>query len=177
MGLNTKMDSLINLLNGVSVSEKTFEESLDSIIDKMETTDVHDPEYEIERLFLNNRKLKYINHLIKKHKPDHPKFFKCLDLFLEEIDKKTQCYLKQFDWYNNTEFDETIQEEILEMKEYFEDSLNQNDTTKKLKIIIKAYRILVSIVDELRVTIPFVDIEIEFKEQFKKRKRESESEL
>jgi len=167
------MENLIHLLNNVSVGEsKFFDEMLDSLINKLDNHQLHDPEYELQQVFLNHSKLNYVSRLIAKHQPDNPKFFKCLKFYLETIDKKTQVFLMKINWSDLSEYDEDDQVKILEMKDSFEESLSQNDVLEKLSTLVHAYSTLVYILDEIKDTAIIIDMEPEFKQQFKKRKRD-----
>ena len=86
---------------------------------------------------------------------------KSLSRFMEQIDKVTQYYLKMIDW--NTE-SKIIEEFLLK-------SLNFNDPFQKLDYIIKAYDILIPIIEDYNKEKHIQKIDDpEFFKTFKKRK-------
>ena len=145
------IDSLIKSIErfGITHQEKTFDDELDTIITRMKTVDMDDdPDYQWEILQTNYRKLKHIYELIKFHNLNlQAKFMESLDKFMEIIDKQTQVYLAQIDWY---EADKTFRIDSLMIRNSLEESLNQNDTIKKIKYVIDAYRTLIYIVEDIR---------------------------
>jgi hypothetical protein len=159
------MESLIKALENTSVNE-SFDEQLDNIISKLESSHV-DESFEFEELSKNYSRLVYLDKLIRKHNPDSPKFFKCLNLFMEEVDKKTQYYLKDIYWEHDQEVPIPVLQKI---KKYLEESLNSNDPVIKLNLILSAYFILVPIVENLNHQKIEIDVDDDFKQQFKKRK-------
>ena len=57
----------------------------------------------------------------------------------------------------------------MEIKENFEHSLNKS-STEKIKFLLKAFNILVPIIEEFRKERIVIEVDDEFKQQFKKRK-------
>jgi hypothetical protein len=152
------LDSLINSISRFGISHETdkfsdeldkFNDDLDSVLTKMRTVDIlDDPDEQWEILKKNYRKIKYIYELINFHNLHcELKFLESLDKFLVVIDKQTQVYLQKIDWY---ESDKEFRIDSIMIRDSLESSLNQNDTVKKIKYIIDAYRILIHIVEDLR---------------------------
>ena len=145
------IDSLIKSIErfGITHQENTFDDELDAIISRMETVDVDDdPDDQWEILQTNYRKLKHIYQLINFHNLHlQAKFMESLDKFMEIIDKQTQVYLAKIDWYKT---DETFKIDSIMIRDSLEESLNQNNTIKKIKYVIDAYRILIYIVEDIR---------------------------
>ena len=152
------LDSLINSISRFGISHETdkfgdeldkFNDDLDSVLTKMQTVDIlDDPDEQWEILKKNYRKIKYIYELINFHNLHcELKFLESLDKFLVVIDKQTQVYLKKIDWYQS---DKEFRIDSIMIRDSLESSLNQNDTVKKIKYIIDAYRILIHIVEDLR---------------------------
>ena len=145
------IDSLIKSIErfGITHQEKTFDDELDAIITLMKTVDTDDDQdYQWEILQTNYRKIKHIYTLIIFHDLHlKAKFMESLDKFMEIIDQQTQVYLAKIDWYK---VDETFRVDSLMIRNSLEDSLNQNDTIKKIKYVIDAYRILIYIVEDIR---------------------------
>ena len=162
------MDSLIVALEKVTVNE-SFDNQLDNLINSFEVNLDIDCDQEWEELSKNYSRLLYIHKFIKKHEPTNPKFYKLVDTFLCDIDKKTQYYLREIDWYNNPEFDGEFHSEIIEIRENFEHSLNTN-SFEKIKFLLKAFNLLIPIIEEFRKERLVIDIDDEFKQQLKKRK-------
>jgi len=152
------LDSLINSISRFGISHETdkfgneldkFNDDLESVLSKMQTVDIlDDPDEQWEILKKNYRKIKYIYELINFHNLHcELKFLESLDKFLVVIDKQTQVYLRKIDWY---ESDKEFRIDSIMIRDSLESSLNQNDTVKKIKYIIDAYRILIHIVEDLR---------------------------
>ena len=160
------MDDLISILSHFSVNETTFEDQLDLLITKMEKSEINEDDFEWKRLSKNYAKLNYLLKLIHKHNPDHPKFFKCLDSYLSDLDKVHQRYLEEINWEDEEHYDDAV-----EIKYFFEESLNQNDSIKKLQLISEAYCMLIQIFEEINKETVSLEVDLEFKQQFKKRKR------
>ena len=159
------MDDLINILQNFDIT--SFDDNLDNLIGKITITD-YDEEW--NTLTENYSKLKHISRLINYHKISTLKFGECLNLFLNDLDKINQYYLKELNWDDNEDvfFDKTS-----EVKNLLETSLNMFDPYKKLEIIIKAYFIFLPIVEFFRNE-KFVEniTDQRFLQTFKKRKFE-----
>jgi hypothetical protein len=156
------MDELINVFKNVSVKE--FDESVQILIERFEKSDLFDPDNEWTELSKNYSKLFFLNELIKKHEPMSPNFMKCLGLFMETVDRKTQYYLKEVWWEAETEF----QKDTMRIEKIFEESLNTSDSMLKIKLILEAYSILVPIAEYFRDEKYIFNVPIDFERQFKK---------
>ena len=156
------MDELINIFKNVSV--KDFNESVDALIDRFEKSDLFDPDHEWSELSKNYSKLFYLNEMIKKHQPMSPQFIKCLGLFMDFVDKKTQYYLQEVCW----EAESVYQNDTIRIEKIFQKSLNTSDPLIKLNIVLEAYSILVPIAEELRDQKCEIDVPIDFQRHFKK---------
>jgi hypothetical protein len=145
------LDSLINSISRFGITNETdkFNDELDILVSKMQTVDIlEDPDEQWEILKTNYRKIKYIYELINFHNLHcELKFLESLDKFLVVIDKQTQLYLQKIDWYQS---DKEFSIDSIMVRDSLESSLNQNDTIKKIKHVIDAYRILIHIVEDLR---------------------------
>ena len=151
MDYGNLLDSLILSISSFGISNKTdkFNDELDILVSKMQTVDMlEDPDEQWEILKTNYRKIKFIYELINFHNLHcELKFLQSLDKFLVVIDKQTQLYLQKIDWYQS---DKEFTIDSIMIRDSLESSLNQNDTIKKIKHIIDAYRILIHIVEDLR---------------------------
>ena len=163
------MDSLIDALEKVTVNQ-SFDEQLNNIVNNFKVAVSVDYDQEWEELSMNYSRLLYIDKFIKKHEPTNPKFYVIIDTFLCEIDSKTHYYLKEIDWYNNPEFDEEFNLEVIEIKENLELSLNQNNPISKIKFLLKAFSVLIPIIEEFRKERIVIEVDPEFKRNLKKRR-------
>jgi hypothetical protein len=141
------MDSLLNALTTFSVSPNKSQELFNDLLSKVEQLTTHDPDEEWGTLSLNFSKLKYIDYLITNFDfPESEAFTEYLTSFLKEIDKKNQYYIDTL----NFESDSSIQHEGKMIKCIFENSFGMENPLEKLKSILKAYSILVEIIEEIR---------------------------
>ena len=164
------MDSLINSLETFSLTkdEKSFEDSLDDIIGKLKNNTLDDPDKEWEDLASNYNKLRYLKELINSFDILPEFFMKPLYIFMENIDKMTQYYLSEIDWYHQ---DHDIHQECIDIQTHLVESLNTNNAIHKLNCVIKAYSALVPLVEEFRrERYNPVITDDEFLKTFKKRK-------
>ena len=164
------MDTLISSLQSFAISkdEQIFEDSLNDLIGKLDKSSLSDPDKEWRDLTINYSKLKYLKELI--HSFDIlPEFFmKPFTIFMESIDKLSQYYLKEIDWYHS---DNSVHEDCIDIQSYLEESLNMNNPKEKLNIILKAYSILVIIAeDSRRERYDYKIHDNDFLRTFKKRK-------
>ena len=160
------MDDLIYLLKNCKVDSIKFDVGIDALISNLQLNDSSDQEW--ETLSENYSKLKHIHRLINYFKINNTeKFKKYLNVFLEEIDKTNQYYLRELDWESELSF----LNKMMEIKNMLEVSLNMNDPYEKLEFIIKAYFMLLPIIEYYRED-KFVENirDIQFLNNFKKRK-------
>ena len=162
------MDSLIKSIKKFSISNDSdeFEKSLDDVIDKMESLNTENCEWEL--LKLNYSKLRYLNHTLEKSNlnlESNKKFLFSLSRFMEYIDKTTQCYLKKVDWESQDE----CPDKAKIIYNHFVKSLDENDSIKKMKEILNAYSVLVPIIEDMNNDkfIEIIDDE-DFLQEFKK---------
>ena len=160
------MEDLIYLLENCKVDSIKFDDGIDTLISNLQLNDSSDQEW--ETLSENYSKLKHIHRLINYFKVNNTeKFKKYLNVFLEEIDKTNQYYLRELDWESELSF----LNKMMEIKNMLEVSLNMNDPYEKLEFIIKAYFMLLPIIEYYRED-KFVENirDIQFLNNFKKRK-------
>jgi len=105
-------------------------------LDNLSTTDFN---HEWDCLVENYSKLKYLDS-IDYELIGSIKLMDSLRRFMEQIDKVSQHYLREILW----------EEYLLEIKKYLSDSLNYNNPIIKLKCVVKAYELLVPVVEEIR---------------------------
>jgi len=166
------IDELSNSIRkfGVSRNENRFDTELNYIMDKMNNVGIFSEteciEIEWVHLKSNYSKIKYLYETINfYHIPDGGKFISSLKRFMEFIDNKTQDYLSKICWESSSE---DIIEDTNRVKEYFYESLNENDPVKKLSIVVRAYQILVPIVEGFRNEKCEQPVEIDFLENFER---------
>ena len=163
--MNNVIDALIDSIQqfGITRDENNFESQLNYIMLKMDTVTI-----EIEDnwgiLQANYSNLKYIYELCNFYKmPTEGVFIRSLEKFCDNIDKQTQDYLSQIDW-DSQESDFMIEGKII--RKYMEKSLQRKNVYEKITDILKAYEILVCIVEDIRGEKYEYSIEPDFIEQF-----------
>jgi hypothetical protein len=152
------MDQLLKSLDNFKLGIS----GIDEIISEFDNLSTQDNNHEWEMLIANYSKLRYLENMEFE--------LSGLDSFrrfMEQIDKITQRYLREVNWDSDFEFID----ESLEIKYNLSNSLNNNNPFKKLKYIVRAYDILVPIVEDFRKE-KFVDIieDLDFIKTFKKRR-------
>ena len=152
------MDQLLKSLDNFKLGIS----GIDDIISEFDNLSTQDNNHEWEMLIANYSKLRYLENMEFE--------LSGLDSFrrfMEQIDKVTQRYLREINWNVDFEFID----ESLEIKYNLSNSLNNNNPFKKLKYIIRAYDILVPIVEDFRKE-KFVDVieDLDFIKTFKKRR-------
>jgi len=131
------MDNLLKSLNNFKLGVS----GIDEIVNELDNLSTTDTNYEWEMLVANYSKLKYLEEM-ESELSNLDSFRR----FMEQIDKVTQKYLREINWDADFEFiDESI-----DIKYNLCCSLNHNNPFKKLKHIIKAYDLLVPIVEDIR---------------------------
>jgi len=149
------MDSIIDSLTqsiqkfGIYKNEDVFDDELVMLMRRMDSVEISDNlDQNWEILQQNYSKLIYLHEMINfYYLPEKSKFIESLTMFMESIDRKTQYYLNQIDWYNA---EPEFQKKSTEIHKLFTDSLNQNNPIIKLKSILKAYEILIPVIEDLR---------------------------
>ena len=146
---------------GITRNEKTFDEQLDFIISKMNNKELLDDDEDWKVLQTNYSKLKYLYEIINFYNvPTSGKFIESLKIFMETIDRKNQYYLREINWYSDTSTNALL------IKENIEASLNTTDPIIKMDIVLKAYQILIPIIENARNEKCNLHVEFEFVEQF-----------
>jgi hypothetical protein len=109
------------------------------LIFQLDNLSTNDFNHEWDCLVENYSKLKFLES-IDYELIGSIKLMDSLRRFMEQIDKVSQHYLREILW----------EEYLLEIKKYLSDSLNHNNPITKLKYVVKAYELLVPIVEEIR---------------------------
>jgi hypothetical protein len=142
------MDDLINCLSRINVNDiQSFDNSLDCIIDKMNSTTIEKNDAEWDILSSNYSKLLYIRELII-NTPNTEKFIRTMRLFLEKIDKINYYYLTEINW--DHVYNDDTDYKCSEIKLLLEKSLYIPDIYDKLDLILRSYKILIPIVEYYR---------------------------
>lgn len=129
----------------ITKDEKNFDLSLE-FIDKLSIENDCEQEWEILRENFN--KIKYIHELINHYDYQlNNKFFDIMTKYIDEIDKSTQYYLKNIEWGDD---DDELRWSYDEIVSFFHDSLNTSNVLDKIKILLKAYNILIPIIEDFR---------------------------
>ena len=124
----------------ISQNEQTFDNCLDEIIFRVNNLYTVDAEFEWQSLRENYSKIKYLNELLNFYNiKQTKKFVTLIGIFLESIDRTTQMYLREINWDDNP----TIQDYLL-------NSLNAQNPLHKLGLVLKAYQLLVPIIEGYR---------------------------
>ena len=133
---------------------------IDVLIYQLDNLSTNDLNHEWDCLVENYSKLKYLDS-IDYELIGSIKLMDSLRRFMEQIDKVSQHYLREILW----------EEYLLEIKKYLSDSLNHNNPIIKLKYVVKAYELLVPVVEEIREQKYVEQIEDkDFIQTFKKRR-------
>jgi hypothetical protein len=166
---SVKFSSVIDALTdsiqrfGVTRDENTFESQLNFIMSKMDKV-VIEIEDKWDVLQSNYSKLKYLYELCSFYNmPTEGVFVRSLEFFCESMDKQTQDYLSQIDW-DSQESDFRIEGRII--KKCMEKSLQRGNVYEKIADILKAYEILVCIVEDIRGEKYEYYVEPEFVKEF-----------
>jgi hypothetical protein len=156
------MEELLNCLSNFKLGVS----GIDEIITELDNLSTQDDSYEWDMLIANYSKLRFLQQM-ELELSDSIKLIGSFRRFMEQIDKVTQHYLREINWDDSFEFID----ESSEIKYNLTMSLNNNNPFKKLKYIIRAYDILVPIVEDFRRE-KFVDQieDTDFIKTFKKRR-------
>ena len=149
------MDSLIRSLEvfGVTQNKQRFDDSIDNIFNnlsiKPEEPKIEDPDKEWETLKTNYSKLRYVYQLLNHYNYTlSDRFFVLLRAFTDSLDGMTQCYIEVIE-YEKCD-DEELKQSYDEIKDHLGKSLNTHDQVDKIKYTLKAYDILVPIIEDFR---------------------------
>jgi hypothetical protein len=161
------MDALLSSIRGLSVNRS----SVDDIVLKLEkVTGVGKRKQDIEweELENNYRKLLYLDELIMELSGEElsPLTVPLSD-FLQKLDRKTQYYINQVDWWNE---DSDIHEEAKNIGDTLVQALNLNEPFEKLTVLLDAYSKVIDILGEYgRYFISTEFDDSEFKRTFSKK--------
>jgi hypothetical protein len=151
------MDDLIKSVKQFSIKNDAseFENNLDTICSKMQDLETNQNYVEWEILKSNYSKLRYLDYLIEGKsifsikKTDLPaKFYESLDAFLEKMDHEIKHYFECID-FELDEYEPKLLRKTKKIKKLFEESLNCNESIKKMKLILEAFNILIPIAEGL----------------------------
>jgi len=133
---------------------------ISALIYELDNLSTNDFNHEWDCLVENYSKLKYLES-IEYEIMRNDTLIKSLTRFMEQIDKVSQHYLREILW----------EESLIPIKKYLSDSLNYNNPITKLKYVIKAYELIVPIVEEIREQkcVQYIEDD-EFIQTFKKRR-------
>ena len=168
------IDSLCKSIEsfGINKNPEQFDGEMDKLMERMNSVNLGDPDEEWRRLQGTYSRLKYLYEIINFYNiPLEGKFMESISKFMEIIDKQTQIYLKEIDWYT---VDCDFRIESIIVRDSLEDSLNKNSPVSKLNDLLKAYKILINIVEDIRdekYQEQFDPVFIADFEPFKKRKK------
>jgi hypothetical protein len=130
------------------------------LIFQLDNLSTNEFNHEWDCLVENYSKLKFLDS-IDYELIGSTKLMDSLRRFMEQIDKVSQHYLREILW----------EESLIPIKKYLSDSLNHNNPITKLKYVVKAYELLVPIVEEIREQKCVRQIEDDdFIQTFKKRR-------
>ena len=159
------IDALTDTVHRFGVTQNTtnFDLELDYIVGKMSSVEIETDDNWLT-LKDNYSKLKYLNELVNFYNiPSESLFIKSLEKFMEIIDTQNQSYLREIDW-NNDYADFRIEASIV--KKCIKSSLQRNDIFQKLEDVLKAYEILVCVIEDIRGEKFEYFVESLFMEQF-----------
>jgi hypothetical protein len=140
------LEYLCGAVNTFSITnaQDEFQSDLDFIMNKMNCVQIEDTNQNWLILKENYTKLNYLLRCIKSCSFGlSDKFSQVLGKFIESIDRKTQEYIEEIDFFD-------IDRNELVIKELLLESLNQNDPVSKMTKILEAYKILIPLVEQLR---------------------------
>ena len=109
------------------------------LIFQLDNLSTNEFNHEWDCLVENYSKLKYLDS-IDYELIGSIKLMDSLRRFMEQIDKVSQHYLREILW----------EESLIPIKKYLSDSLNHNNPITKLKCVIKAYELLIPVVEKIR---------------------------
>ena len=134
--------------------------SISELIFQLDNLSTNDFNHEWDCLVDNYSKLKYLE-TIHYEILINDTLIKSLTRFMEQMDKVSQHYLKEILW----------EKWLIPIKKNLSNSLNNNDPIVKLNYLVKAYDLLVPVVEDIREQKCVQQIEDdEFIQTFKKRR-------
>ena len=134
--------------------------SISELIFQLDNLSTNDLNHEWDCLVDNYSKLKYLE-TIHYEILINDTLIKSLTRFMEQMDKVSQHYLKEILW----------EKWLIPIKKNLSNSLNNNDPIVKLNYLVKAYDLLVPVVEDIREQKCVQQIEDdEFIQTFKKRR-------
>ena len=114
---------------------------LEQVISKLSTLETVDLDYEWNLLASNYSKLKYLENIVKNfYIPETDLFLTSLSRFMNKIDKTNIYYLENIE----------LENEYRPIRDYIEGSLKSTDPIEKLTLVMKAYNILIPLVEQFR---------------------------
>jgi hypothetical protein len=134
-------------LFAISQNEQCFEDQLDVLVLKMKKMNSGDYEERWDTLRENYSKLKYLYEIINFYHIESSKFMESLGVFMESIDRTTQFYLKEINWF---ETEPELLQDSVDIHNCLSESLNTNDPVAKLNTLLQAYKILVGVIEDIR---------------------------
>ena len=141
------MDDLLEKLAVFNITrdEEQFDTDIDDIINRMSNDLLLEHDYQWIKICENFSKLKYLDNIIKNYYvPESDKFLLALEKFMETIDKMNLVYIKEIDWYQNEHPD------CVEIKRLLDISMGEHDTLARLNLCVRAYALLLPIIENLR---------------------------
>jgi hypothetical protein len=141
------MDELLQKLAifNITRDEKEFDTDIDDIITLLSTHQLEDHDYQWNKLCENYSKLKYLDNIIKNYYiPESDKFLLAIEKFMQTINKVNTVYTKDINWYQDEHPDCVI------IKSLLDQCLDNPDPLTKLSSCVKAYSLLIPIIENIR---------------------------
>ena len=137
------MDELVITLEKFTVTnnKQELEDNLDYVIKQFgKQADLNETDNWVD-LKSNFSKIKYIHSIVKNNTFGYQNLYVAINLFMKEIDNQNKIYLTQIDWDDN---------EVHLIKENLEKSLGNYSSIEKIEYVIKAYSLLIPIIEVMR---------------------------
>lgn len=144
--MESVLEQLCDTLNQFAITndKERFDDSLNSIMQRMGTVQIEDTNENWLVLQKNYSKLKHLFQCIKSCSFGlSDKFSQILAKFIESMDKQSQLYIEEIDFFHVDRDEHVIKQLLL-------DSLNENEPILKMAKILEAYHILVPLVEKIR---------------------------
>ena len=126
-----------------------------------------DPDFEWKSICKDYAKIDFLHKMNQKYNPDYPKYLNSMNEFLEHLDMKTKYYLREIYW-NDSTLEYYL--DFYEVKCLFRSSLTERNSFVKMELLYDAYSVIVQIVEEIRRECVSMEVETDFKKQFRRRK-------